>query len=61
MILIPLLNFGQTETNVNVQNNTTVKSGGGYYGSIMDKANADNSESSAPQFDSINRISEGAI
>ena len=29
--------------------------------SILDKANADNSGSSAPQFDSINRISEGAI
>ena len=29
--------------------------------SILDKVNADNSESSAPQFDSINRISEGAI
>ena len=29
--------------------------------SILDKANAYNSESSAPQFDSINRISEGTI
>ena len=29
--------------------------------SILDKANADNSESSASQFDSINRISDGAI
>tara|TARA_B100000965_G_scaffold398627_1_gene417084 strand:+ start:581 stop:1114 length:534 start_codon:yes stop_codon:yes gene_type:complete len=41
LLMMPVLSFGQTETNVNVQNNTSVKSGGTRMSQLVDQYNED--------------------